>query len=144
MRAAGGLRRQFQPHTPLAEFRKALTSSPPLLPQVRTQPPPLSLPKTPAGHTRAPFRSIDACQGQRVNRPSLLHRNMTGIENESRPDGSSPRRARPMDEKACFCLKKSVPARRARRARYGVTKRLSGAPFVSMVQARMVKKRIHK
>jgi hypothetical protein len=72
----------------------------------------LSLPKTPAGHTRAPFRSIDACQGQRVNRPSLLHRDMTGIENESRPDGSSPRRAHPMDEKPCFCLRKSVPARR--------------------------------
>jgi len=42
----------------------------------------------------------------------------------------------PMDEKACSCLKKSAPDQAgARRARYGVAKRLSSPPFVSMVQA---------
>jgi len=32
-----------------------------------------------------------------------------GTENECWLDGSSTQRARPMDEKACSCLKKSAP-----------------------------------
>jgi hypothetical protein len=83
----------------------------------------------------------DTWRGRRVNRLPSHHREMTGIENERRPDGSSPRRARSLDEKACFCLRKSVSARRARRARYGATKRLSRAPFVSMVQATRLRNR---
>jgi len=59
----------------------------------------------------------DTWRGQRVNRLPSHHRDVTGIENERRPDGSSPRRARSLDEKACFCLRKSVSAKRARRAR---------------------------
>ena len=83
----------------------------------------------------------DTWRGQRVNRLPAHHRDVTGIENERRPGGSSPRRARSLDEKACFCLRKSVSAKRARRARYGATKRLSRAPFVSMVQATHLRNR---
>jgi hypothetical protein len=48
----------------------------------------------------------DTWRGRRVNRLPSHHRDLTGIENERRPDGSSPRRARSLDEKACFCLEK--------------------------------------
>ena len=43
--------------------------------------------------------------------------------------------------KLAFVLRKSVSAKRARRARYGATKRLSRAPFVSMVQATHLRNR---
>jgi transposase len=75
MRAAGGLRRQFQPYTPLAEFRKALTSSPPLLPQVRTQPPPYPLLKTlqPRKASVQPHRRIVAISDNAQYHRSRLH-----------------------------------------------------------------------
>jgi len=47
--------------------------------------------------------------GVLINRFSSHYRDMTGIENECRPDGSSTQWVCPMDDKACSSLKKSAP-----------------------------------
>src|SRR5712691_9628745 len=73
----------------------------------------LSLPKPPAGHL-SPVRPTDTRRGRRVNRLSLISRGLTGIKNETWPDGSLPRKARPMDEKTCCWLENRHPAESSR------------------------------
>ena len=76
-----------------------------------------------------------------LNEPTLLmSRGLAGIENETRPNGSWPRKAHPMDERVYSWGWKTQHPAESRRG-HGTHQiwcredRLSSAPFVSMVQA---------
>ena len=62
----------------------------------------MSLPKTSAGQFEP--QSTNKCNADATVLSFPHIAGLKGIENETRPDGSLPRKAHPMDEKACCWL----------------------------------------